>query len=101
MPKPSTFDNIVLLVSLRFAGKNVDSRDVAKFLRITDRQARNIINEMVKRGLAKKVHHGIYRVEKVDPRGVDVIINILQFLTQYLDHLQKNLVEVLSLCGVR
>jgi len=87
----STKYNIIRLVLLRFAGQKVTTRDIAEFLGITRRQAQTIINELVKLKAAEKETWGIYRIEFMDKKCWEVVLNILRYIGNYIEEELKRI----------
>ena len=81
MPKRSTLDNVLLLTCLRFIGKETTAREIARFLKISIRHANFIINELIERGYCEHVGGARYYIKRLDVKGLEVISNILQYVS--------------------
>ncbi|RLJ03197.1 MAG: hypothetical protein DRP11_01390 [Candidatus Aenigmatarchaeota archaeon] len=88
----STKENIITLVSLRYALESVRPKDVARFLGITERQARTILNEMVLMGIAQKEKtQGWYYISSTTEKGYEVICHIMNLILQArLEQMKKD-----------
>jgi len=84
MPKVKTKENILLLVCLRFAGRKTTAIKIAEFLGISRRHANVILNELIARDLARVEGKGIYYIKGVPKKGIEVISNILYYVSTLL-----------------
>jgi len=70
---------------LRFIGTEAHVNDVAKFLGLTKRQARNIIKKLLEMGFVEEGEApGYFKFKELEPRAYEVMANLLFFLSKKL-----------------
>jgi len=87
MPRStSTMENIIALTTLRFYGEKVTARDIANFLKISERQAREILKRMLEKGLAEPTEaYGVYTITNLHEKSIEVLKFILEKLWEVLN----------------
>jgi len=87
MPRStSTMENIIALVSLRFFNQYVTPKDVASFLKVSDRQAREILRRMIEKGLAEYTgSYGVYHITGLHEKSIEVIKILLEQIWEVLN----------------
>jgi len=79
---PSTVKNICNLIILRFIGTEFNTRDVAKFLDVTERRARDYINAMLENELIEEVGKRSFRVVGLTKEVFEVITHLQNYLKE-------------------
>jgi len=82
MTKTSTRYNICVLITLNFLGTfKFNTEDVAEFLNISERQARNILNYMEEHGWVRKLSSRSWQLtDEMPEKAYEVLKNIAEFI---------------------
>jgi len=82
MPRGSALLNISVLVSLRFLGSfKFNTEDVAKFLNVSDRQARNILNYMESQGWVRKLSSKSWQpMDEMPEKAYEILKHLTEFI---------------------
>jgi len=87
----TTLNNISILVSLRFLGSlKFGTEDVAEFLNISDRQARNILNYMEGQGWVRKLSYKSWQpCDEMPDKAYEVLKHIIEFINSCMQALEE------------
>ena len=79
-----TRENIATLVLLRFVGKDMFKvNEVAAFLGITDRAAREIMRYLRERQLVEYLGGAFYQVINLNDKAIEVLNNLIEITKEY------------------
>jgi len=87
MPREATLLNISVLVSLRFLGSfKFSTEEVAEFLGVSNRQARNILNYMESQGWIRKLSHKSWQpMDEMPEKAYGVLRHITEFINSSIN----------------
>ena len=74
--KKSTIYNVITLITLRYLGEEVTAKDIARWIGVSERQARTYIKLMLELGLAKKVSPRRIKIVKTTMKGGDILLRL-------------------------